>query len=152
MNGLLCYSLRYDAWANECLAEVLMETDAAEGLQQVHAWMSHILLAGSIWAERAEGQALTLNAWAMLEPQSYKATIRQNLQRWENLLETAGSNCDRSVVYQNLQGKRFETPLYRIITHLTHHGAYHRGQIATAMKSSGINPPPTDAILYARML
>ena len=152
MKAFLLYNLKYDAWANAAWADALLHADAAAKVPKVALWMSHVLLASRIWAERAEGLSLTHHAWQPLDPYSYAETIRENLQRWERLLEPEADSCDRVVAYQNLQGRQFETPLYQIATHLTHHGAYHRGQMASAMKEAGLEIPATDAILYARLL
>lgn len=151
MKALLLYNLRYDAWANAEWAGVLQTAEAVAAVPQAAQWMSHILLASRIWAERIEGSALTLQAWETLDPQAYTHAIHDNLQRWEGLLAHEDDSCSRSIVYQNLQGRRFETPLYQIVAHLTHHGAYHRGQMASAWKAAGFDVPPTDAILYARL-
>lgn len=152
MKALLLYNLGYDAWANNQWAKTLQDRETVVAVPKIALWMSHILLASRIWAERVEGLKITVNAWEVLEPESYTETIRENLQRWERLLESEPNSCDRVVAYQNLQGRQFEPPLYQIVTHLTHHGAYHRGQMASAMKEAGLEIPPTDAILYARLL
>lgn len=152
MKALLLYNLQYDGWANAEFAKALQNPEVADAAPKVALWMSHILLAARIWAERAEGLAITQNAWEVIEPESYVETIRVNLQRWETLLGNEDDPCSRVVAYQNLRGQRFETPLYQIIAHLTHHGSYHRGQMASAMKAAGLEIPATDAILYARLL
>ncbi len=151
MKTLLLYNLRYDAWANAAFANALQNQEMAAAVQKAASLMSHILLASHIWAERVEGLSLTHNAWQALDPFSYAEIIRENLQRWERLLESEADPCDRVIAYQNLQGRQFETPLYQIATHLTHHGAYHRGQMASAMITAGFEVPGTDAILYARL-
>jgi uncharacterized damage-inducible protein DinB len=152
MKALLLNNLRYDAWANAAFASALQNQEMAAAVPKAASWMSHILLASRIWAERVDGLSRTHNAWQALDPYSYAETIRENLQRWERLLEPEADRCDRVIAYQNLQGLQFETPLYQIATHLTHHGAYHRGQMASAMKEAGLEIPATDAILYTRLL
>jgi len=151
MKSLLLYNLRYDAWANAEWATILQNPEIITSAPKTALWMSHILLASRIWAERAAGSSLNLNAWEVLEPNSYAETNRENLQRWERLFNGEDHGCSRVILYQNMQGQRFETPLYQIVTHLTHHGAYHRGQMASAWKAAGHRVPPSDAILYARL-
>jgi uncharacterized damage-inducible protein DinB len=151
MKSLLLYNLEYDAWANTAWARTLQNREAVAAVPKVAVWMSHILLASRIWAERAEGLSVTQNAWEALEPEFYAEIIRENAQRWEILLDREVDSGNRVIVYQNLQGRQFEMPLYQLVTHLSHHGAYHRGQMASALKAAGFEVPATDAILYARL-
>lgn len=151
MKALLLNNLRYDAWANAEWARTLQHPEIAAAVSKAAVWMSHVLLASRIWAERAEGSSLTLHAWETIVPERYAATLQGNLERWERILEREDESCSRCIVYQNLQGRSFETPLYQIATHLTHHGSYHRGQMASALKNAGFDVPPTDAIVYSRL-
>jgi uncharacterized damage-inducible protein DinB len=151
MKDLLLYNLKYDAWANERQAVSLMVKEENTGLSKARQWMSHILLASGIWADRVEGLPVTRGAWETIPAADFQRVLTENLNRWERILESENENCDRPISYQNLQGVAFETPLFQILTHLTHHGAYHRGQIASVLKNSGLEVPPTDAIVYSRL-
>jgi uncharacterized damage-inducible protein DinB len=149
MKVLLLYNLKYDAWANERLAAALVANQEDTGLSNARQWMSHVLLASRIWADRVEGLPINSGAWETIPAADYQQVIAENLNRWEKILES--ENCERPISYLNLQGVAFETPLFQILTHLTHHGAYHRGQIASVLKNSGLEVPPTDAIVYSRL-
>jgi len=54
------------------------------------------------------------------------------------------------VKYSNFRGDEFKTPAAEILTHVTMHGTYHRGQMATAMRAEGHTPADTDFITFAR--
>jgi uncharacterized damage-inducible protein DinB len=121
------------------------------GLSNARQWMSHILLASRIWADRVEGLPVAGGAWETIPAADYPQVIAENLHRWERILDSENEHCDRPISYQNLQGVAFETPLFQILTHLTHHGAYHRGQIASVLKNSGMEVPSADAIVFSRL-
>jgi uncharacterized damage-inducible protein DinB len=55
-----------------------------------------------------------------------------------------------NVEYQNFAGQKFSSLLSDIITHVVNHGTYHRGQIARIIRESGVQPPSTDYIVFAR--
>jgi uncharacterized damage-inducible protein DinB len=56
----------------------------------------------------------------------------------------------RRVTYRNSAGREFASPVEDILLHVALHGAYHRGQIAAALRGAGAVPEPTDFIAFAR--
>jgi len=52
--------------------------------------------------------------------------------------------------YSNSQGQPFSNSVRAILFHIVNHSTYHRGQIATEFRNSGIEPIHTDYILYKR--
>ena len=69
---------------------------------------------------------------------------------FEALIATDEQEFNKIIKYQNTTGASFETPMGEILIHLTHHGAYHRGQIISLLKPI-VNPlPATDYIVWLR--
>ena len=56
----------------------------------------------------------------------------------------------RGSTYRNSAGNQFTSTLEDILTHVTLHGSYHRGQVASLIRSAGDTPSPTDYIFFAR--
>jgi uncharacterized damage-inducible protein DinB len=55
----------------------------------------------------------------------------------------------RTVVsYLNLQGQRWEYPLWRQMLHVVNHSTYHRGQLTTMLRQLGAQPAPTDLLVF----
>jgi uncharacterized damage-inducible protein DinB len=54
------------------------------------------------------------------------------------------------VVYQNSKGETFRNEIGEIIQHLSNHGTYHRGNIATMIRQLGYEAISTDYIYYIR--
>ena len=48
----------------------------------------------------------------------------------------------------DLQGTESRVPYWQIVPHPVNHGSYHRGQVATMLRQSGIKPPGADLILF----
>jgi uncharacterized damage-inducible protein DinB len=55
-----------------------------------------------------------------------------------------------SITYKNSKGESWKSTVEDVLTHITIHGAYHRGQIATAVRAAGGEPPYTDYIQGTR--
>ncbi len=56
------------------------------------------------------------------------------------------------LVYRNTKGQQFKTPVQDILMQLVMHGAYHRGQVAAAVRDSGGKPAATDYVVYIRQI
>jgi len=57
---------------------------------------------------------------------------------------------DRPVSYSNSKGEPWTSTVEEILTHLVIHSAYHRGQIASDLRSAGQEPAYTDYIHAVR--
>jgi uncharacterized damage-inducible protein DinB len=57
---------------------------------------------------------------------------------------------DRIFEYKSDEGEVYSNSVEDILTQLFHHSAYHRGQIASRLKSLGGTPEPTDFVFWAR--
>jgi uncharacterized damage-inducible protein DinB len=56
----------------------------------------------------------------------------------------------RAITYRNSAGDEYTSTLEDILTHVSLHGAYHRGQIAASVRAAGDTPTATDYIAFAR--
>ena len=77
------------------------------------------------------------------------------------LLDEAHDACDRLLpaltperlaatwTYRNLQGRERSLPFWAVLRHVVNHGSYHRGQIASKLRRPGVEPDPTDLVLWA---
>ena len=66
---------------------------------------------------------------------------------WKNYL-AASSEADlaKTVSYQNSKGETWSSRKDDILMHLITHSAYHRGQVAAAVRAAGFTPAYTDFI------
>ena len=60
------------------------------------------------------------------------------------------TDLDRGVTYRNSAGEEYTSTVEDILLHVALHGAYHRGQIARALRQGGAVPEPTDYIAFTR--
>ena len=69
---------------------------------------------------------------------------------WRNAAHVSASDSYSDLTaqasYQNSKGEKFSSRQADILMHVVMHGAYHRGQIAAAIRAAGSEPAYTDFI------
>jgi uncharacterized damage-inducible protein DinB len=135
----------YDAWANgEVLAAIRRNGGENErGLEL----MLHIVAAERLWLERLEQKPQSLPVWPKADLGWCEAQAEELKRLWaEYLQRIPGGDLVRKVSYKNSKGEPWENTIVDVLTHVVLHSAYHRGQIASHMRSIGQTPAYTDFI------
>lgn len=140
--------LRYDAWANaETLRSLHQGVTPAKALR----WMGHIVGAGALWLARLHEGPPAMAVWPDLSLDECASALERLAASWPRYLEAlAPEDLGESVGYRNSLGEHWTSTVADILTHVTMHGAYHRAQIATAVREGGLTPAYTDFIHAAR--
>lgn len=116
--------------------------------QKVFQLMDHVLNAQHIWASRILGQLIQYDVWGNHPSDQRRPICEEN---FDLLLKISMSvDFETNIHYRNGKGEKFENTVYDILLHVINHGTYHRGQIASLIKSHGITPPVSDYILLKR--
>ena len=135
----------YDEWANR---EVLAAIRAA-GLENDRSLqlMAHILAAERVWLERLKQVPQSVPVWPKPDLAQCEAQAAELGGRWLEFLDliTAG-DVSQSISYTNSKGEEWTSTIVDVLTHVVLHSAYHRGQIASHMRSIGQTPAYTDFI------
>ncbi len=112
--------------------------------------LAHVLGAEHVWLGRIEGRESRIAVWPDLTVEQCVRLAEENLAAFQRLVEHTPSGFDRMVPYRNSAGQAFESSIEDILLHVCLHGAYHRGQIARAMREGGAVPAATDYIGFVR--
>jgi uncharacterized damage-inducible protein DinB len=138
--------LAHDRWANgETLSslEAMTEPPAA-----ARALLGHILGAEATWLSRMmEGRELADGeVWETADLPWLRAAWRDRLpSRWAALLaDPALRDPARRFSYVNFLGNTMDARVGDAVTQLMLHSAYHRGQVATAVRAAGGVPAVVD--------
>lgn len=110
--------------------------------------LNHVLNAHHIWNHRILGQPERLGPFER-SPKEHWVTLNNDNHIISNKL-LSDHPFDQEYEYKNLKGKIFTNTLRDILFHVINHSTYHRGQIATRMRETGIEPLITDFISYKR--
>jgi uncharacterized damage-inducible protein DinB len=137
------------AWADRQVLDSLEQAPSAD--RSCLELLSHILGAEHVWlarlalkpAEVAVGPALTLEECVRLAE-------RNRMEIAASVARLSSEDLERPITYINSAGQQFTSTVEDILLHVCLHGAYHRGQIARALRGGGQVPAPTDYIAFTR--
>jgi uncharacterized damage-inducible protein DinB len=140
--------LRYDIWANgQTLDSLRQAPPPARSLK----WMGHIVGAECLWLARLRQEPSPLPVWPDLPVEACAARLDELSGMWHEYLADVGSGrLDERVTYTNSKGEEWTSTAEDILTHVTVHSAYHRGQIASDLRAAGQTPAYTDFIHAVR--
>jgi uncharacterized damage-inducible protein DinB len=136
-------------WADQrVLASLRSASQAPAKALEIY---SHILGSEHVWLSRINGDDPRLAVWPKLSLDECERVAAENVA---GLQKIGGSvtpaTLGRAITYRNSAGDQFTSTLEDILTHVTLHGSYHRGQVASLVRSGGDVPLPTDYIFFTR--
>jgi uncharacterized damage-inducible protein DinB len=141
---------RHLDWANRRLM-ALVDRDPERTRPVMHL-LAHLAAAERVWLLRLRKQDSSVQAvWPTLTVEAIRALNVENRNGYAALLATlSADDLASEVTYTNQQGRTFRTRVDDILIHVATHGAYHRGQIAAAVRAGGGEPVNTDYITFVR--
>ena len=155
--GPLCQlQLEFMKWADDTMLTALAQSppdqvaqDRGSSFKSLFDTLNHVYLAELVWLRRVQGQRDTKIA-DLASP----ADLTALGQAWPGVHQ-AWTDWSRSVSAEDLQKPLIflmngAIPYWQIVLHLVNHGSYHRGQVATMLRQSGIKPPGTDLVTFYR--
>lgn len=149
MKSILDRLFEHMYWADELALDALRE--AGDLSLTSRALFAHVLGAEETWLARLEGRTPKLAVWPELSigecargAEGLRAAYTAYLARQTE------ETLQRPVHYRNSAGTEFDSRVDDILAHVAMHGAYHRGQVALALRQEGARPNPTDFIAFIR--
>lgn len=140
---------KYHSWANKKILDQIKNLYLHD--ETINNVLSHLLLGEKIWLQRLKSEKYDNNFWQKINPAGCILLTEQNEKQIGEYLSSLSENdFERKVTYTNSLGIEYINTIEEILTHLSHHSAYHRGQIAKEMRKLGNEPVNTDYIVYLR--
>ncbi|MFP3595195.1 DinB family protein [Chryseobacterium sp. SIMBA_029] len=109
--------------------------------------INHTLNAQQIWNSRILGEK-TFEVWQINPFENLEEINDRNHVKTIGILNNY--DLDKRIEYQNSKGTKFENSIFEMLFHAVNHSTYHRGQINSLLKQSGLTPILTDYIFYKR--
>ena len=109
--------------------------------------INHTLNAQQVWNSRISGEK-AFEVWQINPFENLQEINHQNFQNSIQIVEN--SDFDQKIEYQNSKGTKFENSIFEMLFQAINHSTYHRGQINSLLKQTGIEPLFTDYIFYKR--
>ena len=127
--------------------------DLGNSFKSLLGTLNHVYLGELVWFKRVTDEPNALigslkspsnldelgNVWPKLHQQWIDWSRSFSTEDWTRIL-----------TYSNKPGTESKLPYWQIVLHLVNHGSYHRGQVATMLRQSGITPPGTDLVTFYR--
>jgi uncharacterized damage-inducible protein DinB len=149
MRGHFTKLFEHLEWADERVLQSLRGAQSV--LKKDLDLYAHILGSEHVWLSRINGTAPKLAVWPSLTLDECKRLAGENAAAYQKLASNLTTETkQRPITYRNSAGDQFTSTLEDILTHVSLHGAYHRGQIAASLRAAGDTPSPTDYIAFVR--
>ena len=137
----------YHVQANQQFFDVLFS--ASQPIDEYAFKMfRHCIMAHHIWNHRMLNLKYDYEFWEPLNQKQLEQLMDQNKREHIQILELC--DLEAKLEYNNQAGEIYSSKIVDILSHISHHYAYHRGQIARSLRESGIEPPKTDLIIFRR--
>jgi len=133
----------YSCWANAAWIEFIEKARPTDDFLVKR--MSHILLGEDAWFARIAAGVVDPHVWSLLTFDQMRERLAQHRDVYDSLLR---SDLSRVVGYVRFTGEKYRSPISDILVHLSHHGAHHRGQMATHISAQGETPINTDFMQF----
>jgi uncharacterized damage-inducible protein DinB len=139
----------YDHWANREVV-ITLRSGAASSPRSLQL-LAHILSAERLWLERLTHLPQSLPVWPAFDLNQCEAQLAELDAMWcDYLEELSPAALAEKIAYKNTKGEPWTSMVQDVLTHVVLHSAYHRGQIATEMRSRSQTPAYTDFIHAVR--
>jgi len=150
----------YNTWANHRSLDAAAQLSTEQFVKPLGSSFSslrdtlmHICGAEWIWFERFQGRS-----HSAIPDFSHIQTVDTLRTHWapqeRALLDYVNgltqAELDRLFEYKTINFGMYTNPLWQSLQHLTNHGTYHRGQIATMIRQQGTKPIATDLMHFYR--
>jgi uncharacterized damage-inducible protein DinB len=149
MKNFLIHLLNYELWANQRIISALETLDNPPA--RAVAVMGHILSAQHVWLGRVLNETTFVSIWEDTPVAWMSETAeRQHRKIVSYLNALSETDLTQSIDYATSQQEPYQSTLIDILTHMSHHAAYHRGQIVQLIRPMMTEPPITDFIVWTR--
>jgi uncharacterized damage-inducible protein DinB len=140
----------YDVWANREVLRGL--TEAAAPPDKAVRLLAHIAGAELLWWSRLRGEAAAAPVWPEWKLEELAAQLQHAATAWRDYLGAlSAADLEGEFEYVNSKGERHRSSREDVLIHVVMHSAYHRGQIAAAMRAAGFTPAYMDFIHATRL-
>ena len=141
----------YDRWANRRVLETMASLGDRLPPQPVDR-LAHLLICQEMWIRRITGAGEPITdffpSWPLAQTTSRAAEIFALMERF--IADSSEADLFAEFEYTSGSGGRFRNRRADVLTQLSQHGCYHRGQIACELNPLLPEPLTTDYVFYCR--
>ena len=141
----------YNRWADRLALDSLRRSPGRD--PKADRAFVHLLIAEREWLLRLRENKDTtgFDFWPEMSLDECEALMGEIHAAYEALLGgLTEDDLGRAASYKNSKGVAYSTSFRDILTHVAFHSAYHRGQVAAAVRAGGGEPAYTDYVAWVR--
>jgi uncharacterized damage-inducible protein DinB len=117
--------------------------------------LGHIVAARQLWlfrfGIRAKGPSTVAELFPVVPLETLAQSLAEMHEEWSDYLrDLDDEELSRVFEYRALEGARFRNRIEDLLTQLFGHSWYHRGQVASLVRSLGGEPAATDYVFWVR--
>ena len=136
---------QYNNHFNQKIISVLNENPEKVSEKSIKL-LSHILNSHRVWNCKFQPGQLSYSPWDIHPIQDCFEINKKNFEQSTLILDKFELN--QIIQYSTSKGQLFNNSVRDILFQVINHSTYHRGQIATEFRQSGLEPLLTDYIYY----
>ena len=148
--------VEYNVWANrllttqiESLSPDLFVKDFGGSFGSMKATMIHVLQSDWLWLKRWKGIPLAdLPDWKTETAKDINGIWKEVQDDMLTVSKKFEATPDAPIEFVTRKGARHTLAFQEIVFQVSHHGSYHRGQLANMIRTSGEKPVSTDYFLF----
>jgi uncharacterized damage-inducible protein DinB len=161
MKELLKQLAAYNVWATQKLTDIILalpsekqEAEINSSFNSLKKTLLHMWNAESIWWQRMKLQERITVPFDEFRGDTSELVSNMISQSrlWEEWVNAASDHTfDHVFQYSNVKREQFKQPIFQMLLHVFNHGTYHRGQLVTMLRQSGVEKiPATDFVVWSR--
>ncbi|RYC68929.1 MULTISPECIES: DinB family protein [Spirosoma] len=148
MKNFLIHLLNYELWANQRVIQALESLDKPPA--RAVAVMGHILAVQQVWLGRVEHETIFVSIWEDTPISWMEETAQRQHRKIVSYISSLSEpELLLPVDYTTAEGESYKSTLVDILTHMSHHAAYHRGQVVQLIRPLMTEAPVTDFIVWS---
>lgn len=138
--------LEYTYHFNKEMIRIILENDQNLDHNIINL-INHTLNAQQIWNSRILNEK-SFEVWQINPLEDLEKINKLNFKKSVDIAENL--DFEKRIQYKNSKGILFENSIFEMLFHAVNHSTYHRAQINSLLKQSGLEPLLTDYIFYKR--
>ena len=151
MKAIFTEYAAYNAWANEQLINTILPLSAEQHHQEIkssfpslYLTVQHLWQSENVWQQRLRGGKIIKPEDGFNQSMQALATaFLTETKTWKSFIETlAEEKLEEKLAYVNMRGMHFNLKIRNILLHVFNHSTYHRGQLVTMLRETGITTIP----------
>ena len=161
MKQILKEYASYNVWANQRMTQAILslpeetvKKTIVSSFNSLQLTLLHMWNAESIWWQRLKlAETIQTKGDTNSSIGEIAAGLMAQSKEWEAWVEkSTPAAFEHEFIYRNSKKEQFKQPVYQVLLHLFNHNTYHRGQLVTMLRQSGVEIiPATDFIALSRI-